>query len=241
MRKARLGQLDAVITGGDDRNGGGKGPVIVLLHGFGASATDLVGLERAIRVPKGTRFVFPAGPLDLSFMFGMGDARAWWMIDMMALQMAIQSGRFRELGGKAPEGLVPAREALDGLLDAVTVELDPAEGILLGGFSQGSMLAMDLALHSSRPLAGLALMSTTFLTTDSWTERLPNRAGLKVMQSHGRRDEILPFQVADALREQMVAAGIDLDFVPFSGGHEIPPVVLSHLEKLVAEVFDSRD
>ena len=33
--------------------------------------------------------------------------------------------------------------------------------LVLGGFSQGAMLAMDVALHTERALAGLVLMSVT--------------------------------------------------------------------------------
>src|SRR5438552_18316161 len=81
MRSENLGGLDAVITGGSDGNGGGDGPVIVLLHGFGAPGDDLVPLAEVFAhgLP-GVRWVFPAAPLELPM--GFGDARAWWMIDM---------------------------------------------------------------------------------------------------------------------------------------------------------------
>jgi hypothetical protein len=39
MTKRRLGPLEAIVTGGSDRAGGGTGPVVVPLHGFGARPT----------------------------------------------------------------------------------------------------------------------------------------------------------------------------------------------------------
>ena len=75
MREEQIGGLRARMTGGTDGKGGGQGPLVLLLHGFGAPGDDLVPLADVLNVPAGTRFVFPEGPLSLSF--GPGDARAW--------------------------------------------------------------------------------------------------------------------------------------------------------------------
>lgn len=239
MKTVRLGELDARIAGGTDREGGGDGPVIVLLHGFGAPGDDLVPLWRVLDVPKGTRFVFPAAPLELAYAYGMGDARAWWMIDMVALDAAVREGRFRDLGKEVPEGLAEARAKVSGLLDAVVAQLSPPSGkVLLGGFSQGAMLALDVALHEpERALAGLALMSGTLLAEAEWAPRMKARAGTKVVQSHGTFDPLLPFAVAEKLRDRMSEAGMAVDFVPFRGAHEIPPVVLERVGRLAREVL----
>jgi phospholipase/carboxylesterase len=80
MREETIAGLHVRITGGDDREGGGDGPLVVLLHGFGAPGDDLVGLWRQLQVPRETRFVFPEATLALdAALFGTG--RAWWMID----------------------------------------------------------------------------------------------------------------------------------------------------------------
>ena len=57
MRTLELGGLECRVVGGSDREGGGDGPVVVLLHGFGAPGDDLVPLWRVMDVPRGTRFV----------------------------------------------------------------------------------------------------------------------------------------------------------------------------------------
>lgn len=231
MKTETFGELSCVVTGGDDREGGGDGPVIVLLHGFGAPGTDLVSLWRVLDVPRGTRFVFPAAPLDLSYAYGMGDARAWWMIDMAALDAAVRSGTFRELGKEIPEGLADARAKLIAALDAIEARLKPS-ALMLGGFSQGAMLSLDVALHTTRPIASLALMSGTLLAEEVWAPLLSARKGLPVVQSHGTHDPILPFVVAEKLRDRLTAAGLEVDFVPFRGQHEIPPVVLQKIGAL---------
>ena len=238
MKIERLGDLDVRIVGGTDREGGGEGPVVVLLHGFGAPGEDLVGLWRVCDVPRGTRFVFPEAPLDLGRAYGMG--RAWWMIDMVALDRMMREGRTRDLVNEVPEGIEEARAKVISMLDAIEQRMKPSS-LVLGGFSQGAMLSLDVALHDARPLAGLALCSGTMLAEPILGPRMASRAGLPVMQSHGAFDPILPYPGAEMLRDRLQQSGVDVDFVPFRGGHEIPPVALQRFGALAHRVLAPRD
>jgi len=47
-----------------------------------------------------------------------------------------------------------------------------------------------------------------------------------VLQSHGRRDPVLPFSQAQRLRSLLDEAGLDVAWLPFDGQHEIPPPVI---------------
>lgn len=221
MRQARFGELTVRLCGGSDREGGGEGPLVVLLHGFGAPGTDLVPLWRELRPPPGTRFAFPEAPLELEL--GLGDSRAWWMIDMLKLEAALMRGELRDLTRDVPAGLAEARAQVVGMLDALERELGvDGSRVVLGGFSQGAMLALDVALRSARPFAGLTLLSGTLLAEDEWVPLMPARAGLPVLQSHGRMDPLLPFAIAERLRDELSKAGLAVKFLPFNGGHEIP-------------------
>lgn len=227
-----LGGLRARITGGPDGRGGGDGPVVVFLHGFGAPGEDLVPLGPALGLPRAVRFVFPAAPLTLDGV-GMYGGRAWWMIDMERLQHAIMTGRARDLTSEVPEGLAPAREQVLALLDDVELKLGaPSDRVVLGGFSQGAMLSCDVALRSDRALKGLVLLSGTFLCEHEWHPRLAGgtRRGLRAFQSHGVLDPLLPFELAERLRDALVEAGVDLEWVAFRGGHEIPSAALAKLQ-----------
>jgi phospholipase/carboxylesterase len=206
--------LDVVLAGSD------SGPAVVLLHGFGASAEDLVPLSQLV---PGARFVFPAAPLAIDPSWG---GRAWWMIDVMAMQLAIIEGRSGELLTKAPAGLVEAR----GRIEALLAELD-APRVVLGGFSQGAILALDVALRSARPLAGVVMMSGTIATEDEWRDLMAARRGLSVFQSHGTDDPVLPFAIAERLHGHLTAAGVVVDWAPFAGGHEVPPRVVERLQR----------
>jgi phospholipase/carboxylesterase len=228
MREEQIGGLRVRITGGTDGKGGGRGPLILLLHGFGAPGDDLVPLADALNVPAGTRFVFPEGPLSLSF--GPGDARAWWLIDMARIAQDRAAGRVRDLSQDIPKGLAPVRETMLAFLKEIEQKFgaDPKKTVL-GGFSQGAMLSCDLILHTDRPYAGLVQLSGTLLAQPVWGPLLPKRKGLPVFQSHGVQDEILPYVGAERLRDTLFHAGLSVEWHNFRGGHEIPRMVLQRL------------
>jgi phospholipase/carboxylesterase len=180
-----------------------------------------------VDAPPGTRWVFPEAPLEPVELMG---GRAWWMIDLERLQRSLDHGEPRDLTREVPEGLAEARSKVIALLDALETELSVSSArIVLGGFSQGAMLALDAALHTDRPFAGLALLSGTLLAEDDWVPRMQSRRGLRVLQSHGQADPLLPFAIAERLRDELGQAGCEVTWVPFRGQHEIPPPVTSTL------------
>jgi phospholipase/carboxylesterase len=224
MRIVELGGLKVRIAGGTDREGGGEGPAVVLLHGFGAPGDDLASLWRVLPAPPGTRFVFPEAPLSLSVL-GMIEGRAWWMIDIARFQRARSPKDLQSLMSQVPDGLAEARARVVAMLDALDATLRPSK-LVLGGFSQGAMLAVDVALRTDRVLAGVVAMSGALIAEDEWKALAPKRSGLAIVQSHGTRDPILPFVAAEALRDVLVGAGLKHTWVPFNGEHAIPPPVM---------------
>lgn len=239
MQTHTFGGLTTRVLGGTDGEGGGDGPVVVLLHGFGAGGDDLVPFGRELRLPQTVHFVFPAAPISFSMGDGYGESRAWWMIDMERLQRSLMLGQHREMAREVPEGLASAREKLAACLDEVERALRVPPGqMVLGGFSQGAMLSCDLALRASdRLLAGLVLLSGTLLAEQEWAPLAKRRAGLKVFMSHGQQDPLLPFAASERLRDLLAGAGASVEFVPFRGQHEIPMPVVARMRAFLGSVL----
>ncbi|MCH7687249.1 MAG: phospholipase [Planctomycetes bacterium] len=216
--------------------------VVILCHGFGAPGTDLVPLVPEILaldpgLEAKIRFVFPAAPL--SDEMGMVGGRAWWHLDVQRLAMAVEQGELRILRNEIPEGLESARDSLMTLV----MELQRSTGLpvsrfVLGGFSQGAMLATDVALRLDDSPLGLGIFSGTLLCEEQWRELAANRGSLHVFQSHGRFDPLLPFQASEWLRDLFLESGMKVDFVPFDGMHEIPPVALHRFTALLGTLAD---
>lgn len=213
--------------------------VVVLCHGFGAPGTDLVGLAEALVSVEPAlapvRFHFPAAPLSLGHV-GYGDSRAWWMIDFEVIAQLRQASpdalsAFRR---EEPDGMPAARKAMLALVSEVMNGSGlPFTKLVLGGFSQGAMIATDVSLRLEEAPAGLAVLSGTLLTEDVWQTKAKARSGLHVFQSHGRFDEVLPFSAAEGLERMLSTAGMSVDFHAFDGGHEIPREVLRGLARFL--------
>lgn len=223
-----------VKTNGTTSKNGERGPLtVVLMHGYGAPGDDLVSLAGVIEAPAGTTFLFPEAPSllgDPSMRELYGDARAWWEIDVGRFQRAMLGGKLDDLIHEVPAGIDEVRESVVAMLDALEREAStPGDRVVLGGFSQGSMLALDAALRTKRPLAGLAVLSGTLLAAHEWVPLMAERKGSKVFQSHGTEDPILPYLVAEKLRHELASAGLDVSFTSFEGGHGIPPRVIREL------------
>lgn len=233
MEKCAMGGLTVRRT---DETGDGRGAIVVLLHGFGAPGDDLVPLARELSVPAGTRFVLPEAPLDLGRAFMGG--RAWWPIDLEARMRRIELGLPRDRS-EVPEGMAEARARVDALLDEVdTTMRRPGDRLVLGGFSQGAMLALDTALRSRRALDALVLLSGTHLAADEWAPLMAGRSGLPVFMSHGTHDELLPFAVSEELGAELARAGMLVSWVPFRGGHTIPPDVLASASAFLTRALE---
>jgi phospholipase/carboxylesterase len=234
MKVAKLGPLTARITGGTDRQGSGSGPVVILLHGFGAPGDDLVSLGGAIRAPQHTRFVFPQAPVALGPEYMGG--RAWWWIDLN--ERILRRARGEDHTDEVPEGLADARAKIVELLGEVDKTLGPPPGALvLGGFSQGAMLSLDVALHTTTPLAGLVLMSGTHIAAREWAPRFESRRGLPVFMSHGTLDELLPYAISESLKDTLVANGLPVNWVTFQGGHGIAPNVVEGVSAFLRRIL----
>lgn len=215
-----IGGLDVLrVVGASDA------PVVVIFHGYGADCHDLASLRSLIPDEHHVNWVFPNGPLQVPISpFYSG--RAWFPIDVEAIERAMRTGRPREMSQAEPPGLENSRTAALDLISRLGV---PWNRLILGGFSQGAMLATDLALHAPNNPAGLVVLSGTLLNADTWSQLAPNRAGLRFFQSHGDHDLLLPLFAAKALNQMLTKAGLDGQWIEFSGGHEIPARVASAL------------
>jgi phospholipase/carboxylesterase len=239
MRREEIGGLNCIVSG--PASGQPPEAVAVLCHGFGAPGTDLVPLGDVLTDRLGAggdrvEFVFPAAPLSLDAQ-GIPGGRAWWPIDMVKLQLAMAMGEFSELRTEAPQRLPEMTGLLTQLVEDLCRRSElPKSRVILGGFSQGAMLATDAALRMPERPGGLIVWSGTLLNEMAWKQAATQGSALSVVQSHAVDDPILPYPGAEALRDMLTATGHSVDFLRFRGGHSIPEAAIGAAARLIGSV-----
>ena len=219
-----LGPLK-VLKYGSDSDSASK---VIIFHGFGANAHDLYSLGEAMD-PKGEmQWYFPDGVLAVPIAPGfMG--KAWFPIDTSALEKAMVTGEGVNYSGLRPRGMDEAVNRALEFLQAVNFE--PSNGFL-GGFSQGSMMAVDIVKNLPEPPKGLLVYSGALVDQQGFAGKDKGFKNLNVFQSHGQQDPVLPFTGAENLKRQLQKMGATVQWSPFFGGHEIPFEVISQSQKI---------
>lgn len=195
----------AVVVGPAPAHGG---HALILLHGHGASKTDLQPLaeELARGAPEMT-FMMPSGPHRA--MMG----RTWYPSFTADSQQAVDA-RMLELRGEARD------VALDLIDELQSAGVAPGD-IYVGGFSQGATVALDVVMNGA---AGANLGGFVSLSGGSLPLELEPLSGLapqRVFVSHGSRDRVLDAEYSRRLVKALQASGHTVTFVEFEGGHEI--------------------
>jgi phospholipase/carboxylesterase len=193
---------------------------LVLLHGWGADADDLLDLGAVLAGPEVSVVALRA---PLAHPGGTG--RQWY--DLMPEPAWSQ--------------LPAARADLRSRLLQLGTEV-PLQGTVVLGFSQGAAMALDVSTAGGQgggpvageglPLAGLIACSG--YPHPDWT---PHRAGLPVLLTHGEQDPVVPFPASEALERQLSAAGVVVRRIGFRGGHGIDPSLIPRMRAFLAEAW----
>lgn len=194
--------------------------VVIVLHGRMMEAADLAPFAKSLGVPA--YFVFPDGPLA-----ALPRGRSWWPVDSEERARRVAAGPM-DLYAMDPAGRAEARALVHEL-----VTQHAGKKLVLVGFSQGGMLAMDYVLYADTSPAALVLLSSTRIAWSDWQPRLPKLAGMPMLVAHGTGDRELSFAAGENLRDAAIAGGAKVTWLPFEGPHEIPLVVWRALKRFL--------
>jgi phospholipase/carboxylesterase len=141
----------------------------------------------------------------------------------------------RQVGFPDPETFSATYELagdwLDDLLAEHGISLDRA---VLGGFSQGAVMAHSLGEGAARPRpAGVLGLSGFIPRVDGF--ELGDVTGLPVAIGHGIHDPINPVDFGRDARDRLTAAGADVIYRESPMAHTIDPGYLSELRGWVAD------
>ena len=185
---------------------------LVLMHGRGTSEHDLFGLLDAFDPRRRLVGVTPRAPLSLP----PGGAH-WYAV--------------RQVGFPDPRTLHPTFELLSGWLDALLADLGVGiERTVLGGFSQGAVMAHALGLARERPApAGILAMSGFIPTVEDFELDLEARTGLPVAIAHGSLDPVISVDFGRDARDRLTSAGAEVLYRETAVPHTVDPAVVPDL------------
>jgi len=200
------------------RKGPGRGPatsLVIFLHGYGADGADLLGLADplAAHLPH-TAFVAPDAPEPC---VGAPFGHQWFPIPWL-------DGSSETL---AAASLALSTADLNQFIDAAMA----AEGVgpqatALIGFSQGTMMALHVALRRPVPLAGVVGFSGRLLRPEALPREITARP--PVLLIHGDADPVVPYGDLAKAAAGLKAAGVSVVTHTSRGvGHGIAPDGLS--------------
>jgi len=219
--------LSKIVNGASlqPRSGAAPEKIVLLLHGFGSSGTDMISLAPQWQdaLPD-TLFLAPHAPQRCGMM---GRGYQWW-----------------GLSGFAPSalaaGAASAAPAIDAFIDRKLAQYGLTEADLaLVGFSQGTMMALHVALRRPRAVAAVV----------GYSGMLAGTAGLghgdfakpPVLLVHGTADPVVPIAALHMSESELKRLGVDVTtHISYGVAHSVDPVGLRLGRDFIAEAFEPR-
>lgn len=193
--------------------------LVIFLHGVGSNGDDLapIGDYWATLLPD-VAFASPDAP----YPFEQGAGYQWFSLANITPEN--RPGRVRE-----------ARAAFDSVIRDLMSQHDMAERwekVILVGFSQGSIMALDLLASGRYPLAGVVAFSGR-LAFDGPLTPQPHTPALVI---HGRADTVIPASESESTAARLKAVDVPVEavFEPQTG-HTISAQGALHAAGFIAQ------
>jgi phospholipase/carboxylesterase len=195
---------------------------LVLFHGRGADERDLFPLLDMLDPERRLLGATARGPLSLP----PGGAH-WYVV--------------RRVGYPDPETFNSTYPELASWLDDLPAEHGiPPERTVLGGFSQGSVMAYALGLGPERPRpAGIVALSGFLPRVEGFEPDLAKAAGLPVAIGHGTHDPVISVEFGRDARDRLLEAGARVTYRESPMPHTIDPAFLGELPAWLREAVPS--
>ena len=194
-------------------------PMVILIHGRGADMNDLADLAPMFDSAPGCRFVFPNAPKPFEPMPGMSIGWTWF-------------------DGWPPihESVVESRAEMLRFLDEITEKYPTPEGkLIVAGFSQGALMALDSGLRTKQKLAGIIAMSGGLYEQE--LVDLSVHKTLPILIAHGSQDDVVPVNYARRARTLLEGAGLDVEYHEYPMSHQVAMEEAEDVKGFIARVL----
>lgn len=201
MNRQKLGSLECLVhtTRAD-------APILVALHGRGASAGDLADLGDMI--DPALNQVYPDAPRPWPARNPIG--QCWY-----------DSG---------PDRAAEIADSRARLLETLAAAQALAGGpLILMGFSQGALMTLDTGLRPGSP-AKLLIALSGYLN-----EPVGGPDSPPTLIVHGAHDDVVPVHKGRDAHAAVVARGVRATYEEYPMAHEIRPAVVKRIARFILE------
>ncbi|MEN9354782.1 MAG: hypothetical protein RL318_2107 [Fibrobacterota bacterium] len=170
----------------------------------------------------------------LVFCHGLGDSEQGWTFLQKALglpwlEVVLVRAPTPYFGGfswydfenpaNIARDLEASRKALGELLDHLAI---PASQLLLGGFSQGAVMTLEMTVRAAAPWAGsLAISGYMPLWKEYPAAFGAGLSGQRILATHGPWDPVLSYETSKKHMTFLKENGAPLEFETFDKAHDL--------------------
>ena len=184
---------------------------IVLLHGWGADANDLVPVGELLT--KGLKDRFEIVSFSAPQPHPSGSGKQWYPL-------------YPNEWEQVPNAVLELEKRLKNLC----VKDIPLNKTLLVGFSQGGAMALELAI-------GNKFQGVFALSSYPHPDWKPSEDMPPIFLCHGNSDQVVPKVASQRSFEMLLKNGVKSELYFFDGGHEITNELIDHCRKKIKEAF----
>lgn len=186
---------------------------VIWMHGLGADGNDFVPMVPELGLPRdhGIRFVFPNAPTMAVTINGGYVMRAWYDIASA------------ELDKRADEaGVRRSQAAITELIDEQIAQGVASNRIVLAGFSQGGVIALQTGLRYPQKLGGIMALSTYLACAESLgAEASTSNRTLPIFMAHGSTDPVISIALAKLSKGRLETHGYQIKWHEYAMPHSV--------------------
>jgi len=169
---------------------------LILLHGRGVDERDLYPMLDELDPDRRLFAITPGGPVTNLPPGG----RHWYVVERVGYP---DESTFLQT-------IEPLCGFLDGTLDARGISW---EKTVIGGFSQGAVMACAVAVGADRPrAAGLLMCSGFYPEVPGWPMDPGAKRDMPAYLTHGVHDPVIPIDFGRRARDLLTAGGLDVTY-----------------------------
>ena len=202
---------------------------VIWMHGLGADGNDFVPIVRELNLPKNhsVRFVFPNAPTMPVTINNGHIMPAWYDIIGADLQNRADEAGVRR--SQAEINDIIADQRAQGIA---------SEKIVLAGFSQGGVIALQTALRHPEKFAGVLALSTYLACADTLgSEGTVANHKTPIFYAHGTGDPVIPLALAKQSRAKLENHGHSVRWHEYPMPHSVCAQEVEDIAKFLKKVL----